>query len=510
MLTMPLSSASPRWQHVFQNLSLIALALVVTPYCFIAVAISWLYTQYRSKIKGTRSEKDCNAQPRRILVTGVGMVKGLTIARAFHLAGHHVVAADFEPYGVPVCGRFSSAVQRFYRLPQISETAGEARYVRAIVSIVRKENIDLWISCSGVATSLADAAAAEAVEKFTNCKAIQFGVDMTRTLHEKFLFIENTKELGLNVPETHLVTSIDDAQKVLHPEAGSRGAKFIMKPVGVDDTTRSDMTLLPRPSFPQTLAHISRLRPSPLRPFVLQQFIQGPEYCTHSLVIRGQVLLFVACRSADMLMHYQALQPESSLFQAMLKYTQDYATAMGKDMTGHFSLDFLVAENPNSTNAEDKEDLAHRIYPIECNPRAHTAVILFRANSSEMVTRYLHALSPHSHEPPVLFPTITTTPIYFLPHDLVNRLLLPLFLRLTPSPHQNTPSQRKNLTSLHRSLTELVDHILHWRDGHFELWDPWPFWWLYCVYWPCWFAFSLVMGRWWSRCNVGTGKMFRC
>lgn len=488
---MPLSSTSPRWQHILQNLFLIVLAIAVTPCCTIIAAISWLST------KGFRRGRSSHVKPRRILVTGVGMSKGLTIARAFHHTGHHVVAADFEPAWIPVCGRFSSAVEKFYRLPHNSHGAvGESSYTSALLSIVRHENIDLWVSCSGVASALEDAMAAEAVEKLTTCKVVQFNVAITGTLHEKFSFNENTKKLGLNVPETHLITSVDDALRILHPDKGSASTKFIMKPVGVDDTTRANMTLLPQPSVPKTSAHLSRLLPSPSRPFVLQQFIRGLEYCTHSIVIQGQVMLFTACPSADMLMHYQSLQFDSPLFQVMFEYTKTYAAKMGKDMTGHFSMDFLVDENYKGC----EKSLADRTFPIECNPRAHTAVVLFGDDMEKMVNCYLHVLNEDDATIEIVFPS-TSTRYYWFGNDVVTRLLLPLLQLIT---------FRASLASTYAHFQDFAEHILYWKDGTFEVWDPWPFWWLYCVYWPSKFLVSMFTGMWWSRCNVSTTKVFRC
>lgn len=456
------------------------------------------------------------------------MSKGLAIARAFHNEGHYVIAADFEPYGIPVCGRFSIAVEKFYRLPQESQNdSAKSSYVQALLSIVRKEKIDLWVSCSGVASALEDARAAEAVEDLTNCKAIQFNLAMTDTLHEKFSFNENTRKLGLNVPETHIITSIDSALAFLHPqkESSNTTMKYILKPCGVDDTARGDMTLLPLSTISKTRSHMTRLNPSRTRPFVLQQYIRGPEYCTHSLVVRGKVMLFTACPSADMLMHYQSLPTKSALFQEMLRYTKRYAKQMaaaGKEMTGHFSLDFLVDGAVSSSN--NNKDLMENIYPIECNPRAHTAVVLFSNDSAEMVECYLHTLSPTSKPSPydkntgkeisTLHPS-SPLAYYWLGHDLVTRVLLPLY-------HLSTFQSSTRVT--YEKLMEFYEHIsfwkqgtnkVIWKEGMWEVWDPLPFWWAYCVYWPSQFVVVLwigMMGRgsWWSRCNVSTGKIFRC
>lgn len=132
------------------------------------------------------------------------MSKGLTIARTFYRAGHRVVGADFEPYKVPVCGRFSSAIEKFYRLSKPSVESGPTQYIKELTDLIVKEKVELWVSCSSVASAIEDGEAAEIIEKETPCKAIQFGVTLTETLHEKHSFIDNTRRLGLNVPDTHL------------------------------------------------------------------------------------------------------------------------------------------------------------------------------------------------------------------------------------------------------------------------------------------------------------------
>merc|ERR1712072_753816 len=67
------------------------------------------------------------------------------------------------------------------------------------------------------------------------------------------------------------------------------------KYIGTDDSVRGDMTLLPLDTPAQTKAHITKFQISEERPWILQQFIRGPEYCTHSLVVKGEVKAFVAC-----------------------------------------------------------------------------------------------------------------------------------------------------------------------------------------------------------------------
>ncbi|KAL3421851.1 hypothetical protein PVAG01_06007 [Phlyctema vagabunda] len=506
---MPLSSTSPAYLHIAQNLSLVFLSILLIPLCGIIAIVSYVSSNFTSPKSPHQSAKSCA----RVLVTGVGMSKGLFLARAFYLDGNFVVGADFEPYMVPVSGRFSRSLARFYRLsrPSSSTEAASKQYTAQLIEIIRTERIELWVSCSGVATALEDGIAADAVERETNCKVVQFSKDLTETLHDKYTFIENTQRVGLNVPETHLVASQEEALSKLHQDHSDKESskRFILKPVGMDDSSRADMTLLPLGSLLKTRTHLERFRLAPSRPFVLQQYVAGLEYCTHALVLDGRVRAFVACPSADMLMHYETLPAQGVLSKAMARYTQEYVESMSDQVTGHFSLDFIVDSgySPGAAASEEQqiEGLLKNIYPIECNPRAHTAVVLFGSKSRQLSQIYLSLLPSSASRdsgPSTLQPEDTSgSGVYWLGHDVVTRVSLPLL---------SLASGHISPKAFYSNINEFVTHLLYWRDGTFEVWDPWPAFWLYVLYWPAMFLLSVIKGSWWSKCNVSTGKMFGC
>ena len=285
-----------------------------------------------------------------------------------------------------------------------------------------------------------------------------------------------------------------------------------MKSIGVDDASRANTAaVLPRRTPSQTYNHVSRLSISKSTPWVLQQYIKGEEYCTHSIVIDGRVKLFVACPSSELLMHYQALPPDSGLSRAMLHFTEQFARRAGPKFTGHLSFDFMVEEKVTEGSVQKS------IYPIECNPRAHTAVALFSGTkgSVDMVEAYLAALgSPlnvvnGNTEPlsadqdtvSVASPQSTTPGYYWIGHDIVTLVLHPL-LRLL--------AFKIGMWQYIHHVTTFVNHVLFWRDGTYEVWDPLPWWWLYHVYWPGQFWACLRTGKKWSRVNVSTTKIFGC
>lgn len=496
-LSAMLDGSSSVLAHRLQNAALIFLSLIFLPldtFILFASLIARALFPGLSELHRHQAWLRSGFHPRRILVTGVGMTKGLALARLFHEAGHYVVGADFEPNGSLVCGRVSTSVRKFYRLRKPDAKTGSALYVHSLLDIITREKVELWVSCSGVASAVEDGMAKEIIEGRTNCKAIQFDLETTQTLHEKHTFISHTQEIGLTIPETHEVSSRAEAEKILRN--APLGRKYIMKTIGVDDAFRADMTLLPKDTPMETSKHIAKLKISKDMPWILQQYIKGKEYCTHSLVVNGQVKAFVACRSAELLMHYEALPAESALSKAMLDFTKKYATAGGPGFTGHLSFDFMVSD-------EDLQQQSSNItlYPIECNPRAHTAVALFNRTPA-MVDGYLADLqgtqSSKGSDP--VIPS-RTDKYYWVGHDLVTRGILPTILFLT----------------FHMSISELVgnyctfvNHLLTWKDGTYEFWDPLPWWWLYHVYWPMQFLSCIRTGKKWSRINVSTTKMFEC
>jgi hypothetical protein len=192
-------------------------------------------------------------------------------------------------------------------------------------------------------------------------------------------------------------------------------------------------------------------------------------------------------------MHYDPLPPKDPIFKAMLEYTEAYVKTMRQDITGHFSIDFLFDETGTSWNLEK------RIFPIECNPRAHTAVVNFGNDTEGMIDAYLSVTTP-SPRTDVFIPS-SDVKHYWIGHDILTRLVLPCFWFLVG---------KTTLTDVSEHWSELWEHVLYWRDPTYDIQDPWPAWWLYSVYWPSMFFYAIVKRKWWSRCNVSTGKIFQC
>jgi catechol O-methyltransferase len=470
------------YNHVAKNALLILLSIVAFPLSATVVVPSLIWATLRPRPKPIPAR---DGERKTILVTGISMTKGLSIARilADHTP-HRVIGADISLISP---GRFSRALSAFYKLTPPDGQDAEP-YIDSLLHVIKKEKVDLWISCSSVVAAVEDGQVVRLAEKamgpgFT---AVQFREDVVEKLHEKDKFIDYIRSLELPVPASHRCTSSNQVLDVLLPHSSPRevrkSTKWIMKPIGVDDKARNSMmTLLPFASPQRTGEYIKGLNVSPSNPFQLQQFISGAEYCTHALIIRGRVTAFVACPSSELLMYYEALPTDSHLSREMLAFTQRVAEDGGETFTGHLSFDFLA-------EGEGKDA---KLYPIECNPRAHTAVVLF-ADTPQMAGAYMSAFSPKSvlADRNIVVPASPTKSYYWVGHDLLTLLVIPLLDLLWGTTTYDEVKVK---------VGDLVEHILSWRDGTYTLHDPVPFLVLYHVYWPLRFLYCLIMGTRWSR-----------
>ena len=485
--------------HTAKNFFLLCLSLLILPFSTAIITTSFILCKLKSSLK---SNELCRSlDPKTVLVTGVSMAKGLATARLLHCQGHRVIGADCNSLSL---GRVSRAIDAFYVLSRpvhppkhgSGQCQGPDPYVRRLSEVIEAEGVDLWISVSDVTAALQDAQAKEMIEKATKARVIQLEHEAVETLHNKATFIELAQSLHLTVPDTQTVNSSQSLIDFLAERGGlwlkPRGARYLVKPIAVNDIARFDMPILPLASEEETRSRIKSIPFGQNLSFIVQEFIQGKEFCSHALVIRGRVRAFVACPSADVLMHYVALPRDSELSKKMLVFTEKLVVSSGSAWTGHISFDFLV-----KSDISDKTQGSVEVFPIECNPRVHTAVLLFN-QTPELVDEYLSVLgtTPGPEAVP-LYPK-GHEKYYWMGQDLVEQVVLPMY---------EAAHGRISYEDVFQSVRTFFHRTLYWRDGTYEAWDPWPWWWLYHVQWPMHFAKFMFRGRW-QRLNVSTGKVF--
>jgi len=238
-------------QEIFQLTAILALLPLDT---FILIAVwlwSWLPVGDR-KLKHQREARiqDARFYPKTVLITGVGTIPGLLLARQFYRAGHRVVGADIGGPPVRSGGSVSNALNTFYGI-------SKRQYTVSIIDIIHREKVDLWIPCSEHTSNGEDALAKEKVESLTVCKCIQFDSDFTAIFNSTESFLDYISVKGLPIAENYHVRSRDSVHKILHQ---SPGKTFEIKKTGLGgDTEGKDSILLPRETSSQTYSDLSQL-----------------------------------------------------------------------------------------------------------------------------------------------------------------------------------------------------------------------------------------------------------
>ncbi|EPQ56693.1 hypothetical protein GLOTRDRAFT_105517 [Gloeophyllum trabeum ATCC 11539] len=490
-----------RRQTVITSLLLIVLSLLTAP----ATSIVVLFFLIHSQLKGTALHlQKCRVGRKTVLVTGGRTNKCLVLLRAFKREGYRVLVAEEGSWGAIACTRFSRATDGYYALPEPSNETDRLAYKRAIADIVARERVDVWVPCSSIFATVEDAEAALEISSAAHhhCDTFIQHPDLVDSLHWKDRFMRLCLELDFQVPESQLITSSAEGVEFLFSAATrKKGYSYILKCVELDDAGRSDLTLLPLETKEATIAHFARMPvpPSDKIPFVLQRFIRGPEYCTHGVVRNGQLRAFVASRSSDMVLRYLDLEsyaksitalPRPFIMDGLKDAALDRATTgirrereVGKqaehwtvqflerwskllreqgktgkqaELTGHFSFDFLLEESEG------------QLYPIECNPRTHTAVALL-SETPRLASAYVENEG------------LDAGPV---------------------RPADGVP---------HGPLTMVSRHIAGLeKDVSFDASDPLPFFILAHVQIPWIIVRLLWKGKGWSRINTSTARVYEC
>ena len=391
--------------------------------------------------------KKITSSGRTILLTGGKMTKCLQLARLFHANGDRVIVAETPLY--KFCGtRFSKAVDTFYVVPKI-EGNGNG-YSKALIDIASKEDVDIFIPVASPKSAYYDAKAKPHFPKHT--KVFHFDADIVKQLDDKHQFIRMAESFGLSVLESHLFTS---KEKLLSHQFLS-GAKYILKKIDYDPIYRLDLRTLPHKGWEE---RVEGLPISEDDPWVLQEFIDGREVCTHITTQNGEINMYICSNSSPFQVNYKMLH---------LPKVKDWVASFVKKLnaTGQISFDFII-----------KND---KVYPIECNPRTHSAITLFHNQPGAALAYY-----PNSNLSKTFEPNPSAGHTYWLYHELY---------RLISS---------KNF----KEFEMIIKRIWTGKESVFQWSDPWPFWFNNHVSIPYQLLKNLRKNLAWSHIDFNIGKL---
>ena len=394
-----------------------------------------------------RGEQPSVAPRRTILISGGKMTKALHLARAFHRAGHRVVLVESARYRW-TGHRFSRAVDAFHVIP----AAGEPGYTAALTEIARREHVDVYVPGCSPASARDDAEAKAALEE--HCEVFHFDPPTLERLDDKYAFARTAAREGLDVPDAHRIT---DPEQVLAFDFASPDVTppYVLKSIPYDPVRRLDLPPLPDPDPDRMRAFVGGLPIASDRPWVLQAFVDGQEYCTHSTVRDGKVQLHCCCESSAFQLNYAMVDiPEIE------EWVRRFAAAL--KLSGQLSLDFIRGRDG-------------RYYAIECNPRTHSAITMFY-DHPEVARAFL------DDDVSTIYPTAASRPTFWLYHELWRAL--------------TGPDRRAALRRIRAG-----------REAIFSWDDPLPFLMVHHLQIPLLLWDNLRSGRDWIRVDFNIGKL---
>jgi hypothetical protein len=395
----------------------------------------------------TVAEPAAPAERKTILLSGGKMTKALALARAFHRDGHRVVLVESARYRW-TGHRFSRAVDAFHVVPEPDDPG----YTRALLEIVRAEGVDVYVPVCSPLSARYDALAKAELSEY--CEVVHLGPEEIDRVDDKYEFALAAADLELDVPDSHRVVAAADVAEFDFAAAGD--ARYILKSIAYDPIRRLDLTPLPRPSAAETEEFAAALPLSPQTPWVMQRFVAGEEFCTHSTVRAGRVQLHCCCRSSAVQLNYEMVDvPEIEA------WVRRFVGA--HELTGQLSFDFIRGEDG-------------RFYAIECNPRTHSAITMFYDHPG-VARAYLEDGAEE------IRPLPASKPTFWLYNEVWKGLRHP------------------------RRAPEVLATIRRGTDAIFDWEDPLPFLMVHHAQIPSLLVDNLRRGAGWLRIDFNIGKL---
>ncbi|MGC1393340.1 MAG: ATP-grasp domain-containing protein [Coleofasciculaceae cyanobacterium] len=431
---------------ILQNIATLTLLLIAFPINSIIV-ISCLLGGFFHRQKRTIAEN-----PKTVMLTGGKMTKALQLARSFHAAGHRVILVETEKYWL-TGHQFSKAVDRFYTVPEPKNDP--EGYTQALLNIAKTENVDIYVPVCSPVSSYYDSLAKPLLSGC--CEVFHFDAEVTKMLDDKFAFAEIARSLNLSVPKSFQITN---PQQVIDFDFSNEKRPYILKSIPYDSVRRLDLTKLPCATPEETAAFVNSLPISEEKPWIMQEFIPGKEFCTHSTVRNGELRLHCCCESSAFQVNYENVEQPK-----IREWVSHFVKSL--KLTGQASFDFIQAEDGT-------------IYAIECNPRTHSAITMFY-NHPGVAEAYLgEELLAAPFEP-----LADSKPTYWLYHEV----------------------WRLNEIRSFEQLQTWLNNIVRGKEAIFAVNDPLPF--LAVHHWqiPLLLLDNLRKLRGWIRIDFNIGKL---
>jgi hypothetical protein len=276
---------------------------------------------------------------RNVLVLGGRAPAALDHARRFAYQGWKVFVADSIPCNISGASRAVAAT-----LPIASPRHHPGQFVDDLLRASQAHAIDMILpTCEEVffVSRYRDRLPA-------HMRIVADDFAKLREVHSKWRFLQLAQDCGVEVPDSALVKSLDEARDwaasrpvVLKPEFSRFGVHVRLYPHGI-----------PRTASP--LASLGN--------WVVQTYAEGQEFCSYSVADRGRLLAHSVYRPGWRMSTSSSFYFEAAQIAAIRSFVERFARKLA--FTGQLSFDWI--RHPDG-----------RVSVLECNPRATSGCHLF-------------------------------------------------------------------------------------------------------------------------------------
>lgn len=268
----------------------------------------------------------------------------LDLARLLKSAGYNVFVADSMKHNLCTTSRF--VCKNFVVPPPKSNPSA---YIAALKEIITEANISFLIpTCEEIFYI------SHGLRELTPyCQVFAENIKKLNRLHNKWEFICSVQKIGLTAPQTWLIESQQELTNLLNLPTPK---KLVLKPVY--SRFASYVQILSKP-----LNTIPKIQINPQKTWVAQEFIEGTHYCSYSIAHEGKLTAHAVYPTIFTAGLGSCIYFEAVNHEQIIEWVKKFVEA--ENFTGQIAFDFIEASDGN-------------IYPLECNPRAISAIHLFQ------------------------------------------------------------------------------------------------------------------------------------
>jgi predicted ATP-grasp superfamily ATP-dependent carboligase len=274
----------------------------------------------------------------RVLLTGARGVPALGVVRQLHRAGHEVLVCDTFPTHAT---RHSRAVQRSFVVP--APRFEEEAFIQALLRIIEEHRVDVLLP-SGEEILFVARHLARLRER---CEVISDTFEQLVALHDKWTFNQRVAARGLPAARTWRLEGPEQLEALLREHS-----RLIVKPAF---TRFGQKTRLLHSGAPVPGLEASQ-------PLLAQQYIEGTELCSSSIVWKGALVAHVCYRPRYRFPIGPGYYYEPLGHAGVREWIERFIEGTG--FTGSLGFDFI-------------ETAGGELFALECNPRMTSGFLLF-------------------------------------------------------------------------------------------------------------------------------------